>query len=254
MSFNPLSLSPIGIIDLTLSPASSPPGDIVHSPSDYIPSNPVVLPALRRREPRRCSCCRELGHDARTCPQASGVHFQGQIYNRYNNPRDNLTQFVYSRILQRTPQMNAFPRLLERLFEDIAFHVLDLSFRELKVALKNPMPIITFAYTQLILRIEQRSVAQQPILGADHAKNIEVLFKEEDKEPVECFICCNQLCSVVTSCGHEFCVDCVMSIINTNKAKTSPAVCSFCKAPFTQLTTKSSLSHTTLTDFIKNLA
>ena len=248
MSFNPLSLSPFDIIDLTLSPASSPPG--------FIPSTPDVPPTLRRRAPRRCSCCREVGHDARTCSQASGVHFQGEIFNWENNPRSNLTHFVFSRILQRAPQMNAFPRLLDSLFEDIAFHVLDLSFRELKVALKNPMPIITFGYTQLILRIEQRSVAQKPILGADHAKNIQIQSNkdEEEKEAVECFICCNHSCSVTTSCGHEFCVDCVMSIINTNKAKTSPAVCSFCKAPFTQLTTKSSLSHTTLTEFIQNLA
>jgi hypothetical protein len=152
--------------------------------------------------------------------------------------------------------MNAFPRLLETLFEDIEFHVQDLSYRELKLALKNPMPIIRFGYTQLILRVEQRSVAQQPILGADHARNIQIQSNEdeEEKEAVECFICCDHSCSVTTSCGHEFCVDCVMSIIHTNKAKTSPAVCSFCKAPFTQLTTKSSLSHTTLTEFIKNLA
>jgi hypothetical protein len=77
------------------------------------------------RAPRRCSCCRKTGHDARNCPDANGVHYQGQSFNMYANPRDNLIQYVFSRILQRNPVLNRQSRLTERLYEDIFFHVQD---------------------------------------------------------------------------------------------------------------------------------
>jgi len=270
MSFNPLSLSHpdsiVEVVDLTLSPHT--PDYAPHTP-DYAPHTPDHAPpgyihvpintnprisSHRVRGPRRCSCCRQTGHDARTCPDAYGVHYRGQMFNMYANPRDNLTQFVFSRVIQQAPVLNGFPRLTQRLFEDILFHVQDLSYRELKAALKNPASTLNFAYSQLFHRVEDLRLNRGTItLGKDFAKKIVIDMQVSDQEASECVICCDKLCSVKTSCGHEFCVDCVIQIVSVNNAKTTPAVCSFCKAHFTLFTANSSLSHVTLCDFIQNL-
>jgi len=252
MSFNPLSLSH--------------PDSLVGPPPRSNPRSPVGPPPEQAsvRRPRRCSCCRQTGHDVRNCPDAYAVHYRGQTFNMYNHPRDNLTQFVYSRILQRAPQLNGFPRLTERLFEDIFFHVSDLSFRELKTALKNPFPIITFAYNQLFLRVENSRMAQASgqhtsqqaaasLLGKDYAKNIAIDLIASETDASECFICCDNTCSVETSCGHKFCVDCVIKIVYGNKDNTKTPLCSFCKTPFVKFIVSETSHHARLCDFIKNL-
>ena len=290
--------SPVGVVDLTHSPIGSPPDYIpvspfgpppgyiprspvgpppgyiprspVGPPPDYIPVSPFGPPPgyipvppppeqASVRRPRRCSCCRQIGHDVRNCPDAYAVHYRGQTYNLYQNPRENLTQFVYSRILQRAPQFNGLPRLLESLFEDILFHVEDLSFRELKTALKNPLPILTFAYNQLILRLENLMIARasrQPaasLLGTDYAKNIAIDLTASETDASECFICCDNTCSVETSCGHNFCIDCVIKIVYVNKDKTKAPLCSFCKTPFVKFVVSETSHHARLCEFIKKL-
>jgi hypothetical protein len=262
MSFNRLSLrSPTGIVDLTLSltpPTTPPPLSPTTSIAGYAqpctPDHPP--PQMRVRAPRRCSICRLTGHDARRCSNDTSVHFRGQIFNMYNNPRENLTEFVYGRIVQRCPEIQDFPRLSERLFEDVCFHVLDLSHLQVREALRNPMSIINFGYAQLLHRVEDVRLTQPPYqvrLGKDFAKRIVVELQSSDEKGSECFICCDKSCTVKTSCNHDYCVDCIISIIDTNKAKTMEAACSFCKAPFTQMTVNNQPSHTTLCDFINNL-
>jgi len=259
MSFPRLSLippnSPNGVSELSLSrtPITTPPGEFM--PSDS-PTPTYAPPNARVRAPRRCSVCRQTGHDARRCPNESAVHYHGEVFSLYANPRDNLTQFVFGRIIQRCHELNDFPLLLQALFEDIDFHVSGLSARELRDSLRNPINSINFAYAQLIHRVNYVSLtlatAAVP-LGRDHAKNIALEYSEANTDTSECFICCDKTCSLKTSCGHEYCVDCMMSILDTNKAKTSPATCSFCKTSFTKFTVNSAHSLATLGDFINNL-
>ena len=261
MSFNPLSLShPSSVdefIDLTHSPLVSPPAVISRSPSDYIPP-PAVAPR-RVRALRRCSVCRETGHDARNCPDASAVHYQGQTYNVYPHPRDNLIQFVVSYFVQRVPELFSFPELSQQLYQDVFFHVSMMTWNEVKGALRNPFYVINYAHERLLFCIENRRIArgsqQAPrMTGKDYAKNIELESAPSQKDTEECFICSDNACCVKTACGHEYCADCVSKIIHTNKDKTIAPVCSFCKAPFAKFTVSEPSAFTTLRDFIQNLA
>jgi len=284
MSFNPLSLSHPSsvdeVIDLTHSPVVSPPVVISRSPSDYIPLTPAVAPpavaspavappavappavASRRvRAPRKCSVCRETGHNARNCPDASAVHYQGQTYNVYPHPRDNLIQFVVSYFVQRVPELSSFPELSQQLYQDVFFHVSMMTWNELKGALRNPFYVINYAHERLLFCIENRRIArgsQQAtrMTGKDYAKNIEFEIESapSQKDTEECFICSDNACCVKTACGHEYCADCVSKIIHTNKDKTIAPVCSFCKAPFAKFTVSEPSAFTTLRDFIQNLA
>jgi hypothetical protein len=100
------------------------------------------------------------------------------------------------------------------------------------------------------------SAASRVILGRDHAKKITLVFDiscEEKAENQECFICCDKTCSLKASCGHEFCGDCVNNIIDTIKHNTNAPVCSFCRVPFTCLTTSEPSVHASLSEFIKKL-
>lgn len=292
MSFIPLSLSPVGVIDLTLSPISSPnyvfaqsplypPPDYevgqspIVTPSDYVPqSHTVPHPGYnitqedtgtrRVRDTRRCSICRQTGHDVRRCQNSSAIFYLGHIYNRYDNPRDNLTHFVYARTIQRVPQLNNHPSLLQNLFEDLFFHVQSYSFRQLRTAQRNPLPTINYAYQQLIIIIDNERILQSAasirlpatphLRGIEYAKSIELENDACQKEAIECFICCDQNCSVTSSCGHEYCVTCVTKILNENKNKTKAPVCSFCKTPFQKFAVSVPASFEALSSFIQNLS
>jgi len=261
MSFNPLSLSHPSsvdeVIDLTHSPLVSPPVVISRSPSDYIP--PPAVATRRVRAPRRCSVCRETGHNARNCPDASAVHYQGQTYNVYPHPRDNLIQFVVSYFVQRVPELSSFPELSQQLYQDVFFHVSMMTWNEVKGALINPFYVIDYAHERLLFCIENRRIArgsQQAtrMTGKDYAKNIELESASSRENAEECFICSDKMCCVEAACGHEYCADCVSKIIHTNKDKTIAPVCSFCKAPFAKFTVSEPSAFTTLRDFIQNLA
>ena len=311
MSLNPLSLShpsSVEVIDLTHSPVASPPTGISHSPSDYIPltpegpppavaspavaspavASPVVAPpvvappvvappavATRRvRAPRRCSVCRQTGHNARNCPDASAVHYRGQTYNVYPNPRDNLIQFVISYFVQRVPQLSSFSELKQHMYQDVFFHVSLMTWNELKGALKNPIFVIEYVRERMIFWIENHRNTQASrqfapgtppgpppsaprvprVTGKDYAQNIEVELAPSKENADECFICSDKVCCVTTGCGHEYCADCVSKILYVNKDKTSTSLCSFCKAPFVKLTVSEPSAFTTLCDFIQNLA
>ena len=277
-----------------------------------------VSPARRVRAPRRCSCCRQTGHDARRCPDASAVQYRGNTFNMYDNPRDNLIQFVISHFMQTVPQLSGFPELTQYLYQDMFFHISMMTWNEVKTALRNPGYLIDYGRERLQFRIENYRIVQAsnprsppgppprfvqgisprspppnftqapiprypspgplprfvqglsprspppgytgptgPTLratGKDYAKNIEIELQASLQEFPECFICCDQLCSVKTSCGHEYCVKCVAKIIYVNKDKTTAPVCSFCKAPFSKFTVSTEIAETKLDSFIKKLA
>jgi hypothetical protein len=90
--------------------------------------------------------------------------------------------------------------------------------------------------------------------GKDYAQDIVIELQASLQETPECFICCDELCSVKTSCGHEYCAKCVAKILYVNKDKTTAPVCSFCKAPFSKFTVPSAFVETKLESFIKKLA
>jgi len=289
MSFNSLSLrypeEDITLIPVSSTPVSSTPTD---NPSDYIPSSSQH--SVRRvRAPRRCSCCRQTGHDARRCPVSAAVHFRGQTFNMYDNPRDNLIQFVISYFVQRVPQLSSFPSIYEKLYEDMFYLVSLMTYNELKRVLRNPVSAIDYGRERLQLAIDNHRIVQasrqfvqasrqfvqasrqfvprsppgpppsaQPRAprktGKDYAQNIEIELEASENESSECFICCDQLCSVKTSCGHEYCVKCVAKIIHVNKDKTTAPACSFCKAPFSKFTVSTAFAETKLSSFIKKLA
>jgi hypothetical protein len=241
MSFNPLNTSsPTGVIDLTLSP----------------PSSPV---ASTRRAPRRCSCCRQTGHNIRNCPDAAAVHYRGQTYNVYPHPRDNLIQFVYTYCIERVSGLDENTLLSQGLYEKIYFHVNGMTYRELTTALRNPLPTITYSHEQLLLLIENYRILQisrrrVPLLGRDYAKKIVIDLTPSRENAEECFICCDNKCSLKTSCGHEYCDDCISSILFENKNKTSHPLCSFCKTPFSKFIVTDTFVFSTLTEFIQKLS
>ena len=265
-------------------------------------SHPDELMSSRRaRAPRRCSCCRQTGHDARRCPDAAAVHYRGNTFNMYDNPRDNLIQFVISHFIQTVPRLSSFPELIQNLYQDMFFHISMMTWNEVKTALRNPGSVIDYGRERLQFRIENLRIVQastprsppgpppgfvqglsprsplprfvqglsprspppgytgptglpRPLTGKDYAKHIEIELQASLQESPECFICCDQLCSVKTSCGHEYCVKCVAKIIYVNKDKTSVPVCSFCKAPFSKFTVSTEIAETKLDSFIKKLA
>jgi len=278
MSFNPLSLSHPESNDEVI--------NLTHSPSDYIPSTPVSenyipstpegpppsspLVTRRVRAPRRCSVCRQTGHNIRNCPDAAGVHYRGQIYNVYPHPRDNLIQFVISYFVERAPRLSSFPSLIQNLYQDIFFHISMMTWNEVKTALRNPEFFIDYARERVGFWIENyrivmasrefaptavdiRLPATPRLTGKDYAQNIEVEHALSKTEASECYICSDKMCSVTTGCGHDFCTDCVTKIIDGHKHKTSGPLCSFCKAPFVKFSVSDPSVFATLSKFIQDL-
>jgi len=254
--------------------------------------NQVAVP--RQRNPSRCSLCRQTGHNRRSCTDtvarvnSAGVHFNGQIYNMYSNPRDNLHQFVYGFIRQNVLELDRFSRLDLSLFEDLYFFVQGMAFRELTSALKNPRGIIHYGvaflcieirtlpgFTEAVaavnnqrpsnisqlnnflsyIRTPQNSTSSR-LLGRDYASNIEVekVDSKSKDDDVECFICSDQICSVKTGCGHDYCITCVIKIVSLNNDKTTAPFCSFCKSPFEKFIVSEPSVFETLDEFITNLA
>jgi hypothetical protein len=228
----------------------------------FNPLSESPMPVSRVRAPRRCSVCRQPGHNATSCPQNCGVCYQGQVFNQYPNAQQNLTHFTYNWLLQKKPSLNAYPALLIRLLEDIGFYVSLMMPRELRGNLKNPFPTLQWVVARLLVLVAEinsarttqtvlRSTPRQ--LGKDFAKRIRVINGPTQHIDTECFICSENKCNVKTQCGHEFCADCVTKIICVNNPKTTPPVCSFCKEPFQKLIVSEPPAFATLGNFLHHL-
>lgn len=180
-------------------------------------------------------------------------------YNVYNHPRENLIQFVYTYFIERVTGLDNNTELSQGLYEKIYFHVNCMTYRELTTALRNPFPTITYSHEELLLLIENYRIFQisrhhVPLLGRDYTKKIVIELTPSRENTEECFICCDKKCSIKTSCGHEYCHDCICGILFENKNKTSPPLCSFCKAPFGKFLVSETCAFSTLSDFIQNLS
>jgi hypothetical protein len=234
MSINPLSASPL----------------------------PLSQPSPQVRAPRRCSVCRQPGHNASSCPQNCGVCYQGIVFKQYPTAQQNLTHFTYNWLLQKKPSLNAYPSLLTRILSDISFYVSIMMQHQLKSNLKNPFPMLQWVVTRLTVMVEEwnsartRQIVSNPTplqLGKYYAKRITVVNGPTQILNTECFICSENMCNLKTGCGHEFCAECITKIINVNKLKTTPPVCSFCKAPFQKFIVSDVKVTATLGNFLHHL-
>jgi hypothetical protein len=233
----PPGWSPEGIVDLSLSPP---------------PRSPVVR---RQRRPITCSGCRQQGHNIRSCLFVD--HGRDDIVRR-----DHLLQDILVRITRRVPEILTYPDVYERASTDIYLYILSLTRHDVHQGFMPGSFVINHCYTLIANNLNTiypnvphapAPAVQHILRGKDYAKTIDVELIEETEEKNECFICCDKKCSVKTGCGHEYCSDCVISIIETNKNKTCAPRCSFCCAKFSAFTSSNPISHAHLVDFINNL-
>ena len=262
----PVDMDRVSYTPLYTPPSTPPPHhQVIEIPDSPLRLPPIVAPVRQRtrRAPRRCSHCRQTGHDSRNCPERFLM-----------NPRDNLTQLIYTRMLQRVPIIAEFPSLLQRVHEEIYFYVFDLSTRQLRTYLQNPQEAIRYAYQialaeltnyeqinghpprwvdRTINRATTLTAPRRP-LGSEYSKNIVIDLQLSSEEISECDICFDKKCHVKTGCDHLFCSDCVIAIMNENKNKTKSPICSFCREPFTKFTVSSPSAHAEICEFIQNLA
>ena len=202
---------------------------------------------------RRCSVCRQAGHNRRACPTLPSVSAP---------PSEGQQRMRLRRIIRAFLELSYPNSDWRRELQWIAVfgtYVCSLTLAQVEEGILNPIPIIRDV-VRILYRISHPeyspSAAPAIFLGKDHAKKISLVLDiscEETVEETECYICCEEKCSLKTSCGHEFCGTCVSNIIEAGKNTTSAPVCSFCRVPFTCLTTSESSVHTSINDFIKNL-
>jgi hypothetical protein len=174
--------------------------------------------------------------------------------------RDRLLQDILIRITRGAPEILEFPVIYERAAEAIYFYIQTLTRLEVQQGYMRGSFVINRCYGLItdILNTIFPNVPPAPapavhvLRGKDYAKTIDLELDEDEKENQECVICCDKKCSVKTGCGHEYCSDCVISIIDTNKEKTCAPRCSFCCAKFSALTSSNPNSHADLVDFINN--
>jgi len=228
------------------SPVGSPPGTPVGPP----PRSPV---ARRQRRPIRCSGCRQPGHNIRSCLLVD--HAQNTLVIR-----DRLLQDILVRITRRVPEILAYPVLYETATTSIYLYIQRLTRLEVQQGFLPGSFVINHCYTliadnlnMMLHNVPPAPAVQHILRGKDYAKAVHLELVEETEEKNECFICCDKTCSVKTACGHEYCSDCVINIIETNKNKTCAPRCAFCCAKFTTLTSSNPISQTHLVDFINNL-
>lgn len=252
----PPGWSPDGIEDLSLSPLIGyTPRSPVDPPPGLVPQHQQA-PATRQRRAIRCSGCRQHGHNIRTCLMVD--HSHNDVVSR-----DRLLQDILIRITRRVPDILEFPVIYERAGEAIYFYIQTLTRLEVQQGFMPGSFVINRCYgliTEILNTIYPNmppapapAPAVHVLRGKDYAKTIDLQLVEDEKEKQECVICCDKKCSVKTGCGHEYCSDCVMSIIETNKEKTCAPRCSFCCAKFSALTSSNPISHADLVDFINNL-
>lgn len=85
-------------------------------------------------------------------------------------------------------------------------------------------------------------------------QNLDV--EDEIQEEMDCAICsesCQPTAFVRLGCGHEYCVDCLMTLVQTNKDKTSILGCPMCRSPIQDVSTKNTETYTTMMMFIADL-
>ena len=205
------------------------------------------------RAPRKCGLCREPGHNKSNCP---------------NTPRQLLWQKVAD-ILAVVETTGIWRR--PEPWVKIHDYVKRLSDAQVATALSSPnnvLPIVrhgidlmreTLDYRihlhNLRRQSELESSAARAAIGKERIKKISIVIDccgEGVSE--ECFICCERVCSVRTGCGHKFCPECIVTILDTTKDKPAAPSCSFCKTPFTELMSADHVSHTKISDFIEKLA
>jgi hypothetical protein len=242
VSYSPRSPPPAYVAHVSYSPHSPPPAYVAQV--SYSPRSPP--PPLRlARAPRKCSGCRQIGHTIRNCPGNDGA-------------REALFDDIIDRIVRRVPNLLSYPEIFGTAMDDIHRYIRSLSIREVRQGSRPGSVVICNCYTlisDVLTTIEDISRARpRPLLGKHHAKQISILVTNEEKrEEIECFICCDRVCSIKASCGHEFCGECVMSIIDTGKNKTSAPQCSFCCAPFSKFTAYDRITYEALGNFIENM-
>lgn len=239
-------------------------------PSVPVPAeNTPALPSVRA--PRRCAFCRQTGHNRMTCPTAdartrdislSSTRVRSDIQpvpsvltvTNEQAARERLQRMIQS-FLEFTLPGGTWRRPEEWITIFVTF-LGSLSLDEVEEAILNPIPI-TRDVIRILYRIRPINTnIPRGVLGKDHAKKISLsidTYHVETQKDNECFICNDNVCSLKASCGHEFCVTCVNAIIVTVKDKTSAPLCSFCRQPFTSLTTSDHFVYSTLADFINNL-
>lgn len=206
------------------------------------------------RAPRKCGLCRQPGHNKNNC---------------LNTPRQLLWQKVAD-ILAVVDTTGIWRR--PGPWVKIHDYVRRLSDARVAAALSSPNNVLSIVQHGIELMREtldyrihlnnlrrQRqleSSATRAALGKERIKKIAIVIEccgDVSSDPEECFICCERVCSVKTGCGHEFCPECIVTILDTTKDKSTAPSCSFCKTPFTELTTDP-ISHAKISDFIKKIA
>jgi len=213
-------------------------------------------PAIPGRAPRKCGLCRQPGHNKNNCP---------------NTPRERLWKQVID-ILAVVDTTGIWRRPEPWIkIHDYVKRLTDAQVATALLSHINVIPIVqrgielmreTLDYRihlhNLRRQIELESSVVRAALGKERIKKIAVVIdccgEDTPLEPEECFICCERVCSVKTVCGHEFCPECIVTILDTSKDKPSALSCSFCKTPFTEITTRKPASHKQICDFIENLA
>lgn len=271
-----------------------------HSPIHFPPRSPDVPPPGFLAEntesrhhvsaSRRCSICRQSGHNRRACPSASVTMFSENAVDNGNVNASRRCSICRQaghnrRACPTLPSVSAPPsegqqrmrlRRIIKAFLEFSYpnddwrrelqwiavfgtYVSSLTLAQVEEGILNPIPIIRDVI-RIIYRISHPeysySAAPAIFLGKDYAKRISLVLDISCEETIgvtECYICCEEKCSLKTSCGHEFCGTCVSNIIEAAKNTTSAPVCSYCRVPFTCLTTSESSVHASLNVFIKNL-
>ena len=197
----------------------------------------------RVRTQRKCSCCKLPGHNVRNCPSIAGE-------------REDLFNRVISKITHRVPEITSYPLIFTSTQVAIRDYISSLTGREVLQGFETGSPVISRCYslaTTILTEYEEYYIAiESPLLGKNYAKEIALNVVCASKES-ECFICCEGKCSVKTGCGHEFCADCIIRIIDSNNEKTSAPFCSFCKTPITALSSSNLTTNQTLYNYIKNI-
>jgi len=225
--------------------ARVPPQDLQ---APIVPPSLDIVVSRPPRAPRKCSGCRQTGHTIQNCPGN-------------NVAREALFDNIIDRIARRVPELLSYPEIFSTAMDDIHRYIRALSIKDVREGSRPGSLVIRNCYaliTDILNVIEERTAATSgPLLGKDHAKKIDIEFdvsgEDEINEAPECFICCNQVCSVKSGCGHEFCGECVMTILETEKNKTTSACCSFCRVPFVSFATSDYSTYDALCDFIEKL-
>jgi hypothetical protein len=227
----------------------------IELPSTFVVENAQSIGIVRA--PRRCSICRQIGHNRRGCPTANArVPIDQPIptvltTSDEGTRRQRLSRIIISFLEFTLP--NGAWRENELWMAIFITYLGSLTNAQVEEAILSP-----FHITSEVIRIIYTSCNPNSdvLLGKHYAKKISLVLDiscEDKVDQHECFICCDSKCSIKANCGHQFCSTCVNTIIDTGKNKTSAPFCSFCRLSFSSFTTTDHFAYSTVADFIKNL-